>query len=340
MKCCPECFDDSFIRELSAEKNTETGTCECCGRKNVHLIDPSFLADYFEPLLRVYSEDSSEDALSLVALLKRDWGFFEKVDDEIAEALLREMFPDLSLEASKFIGRPGNKVSVLKDWESFRHELMHENRFFPAMQLNRADEGVLFGKCLNADDLSIPRKFFRSRICESEKPYSLVDMGPPSREHARSGRANPSGIPYLYVASDVDTAIHELRPHPNDLVCVATYVTDQKLHLADLRDPKRSVSPFKIDEDDLVRYYGHIPYLSRLGEELSQPVSPRFADLAYLPSQYLSEFIKLCGFDGIIYRSSMGAGTNFAFFSADKIHPVEVTMYRVDSTRVVFHCIP
>jgi hypothetical protein len=103
-----------------------------------------------------------------------------------------------------------------------------------------------------------------------------------------------------------------------------------------LRDPKRSVSPFKIDEDDLLRYYVHIPYLARLGEELSQPVSPRSADLEYLPSQYLSEFIKVCGFDGIIYRSSMGPGTNFAFFSSERIRPTEVTMYRIDSARILY----
>jgi len=227
-------------------------------------------------------------------------------------------------------------MSVLADWESFRVELKHKNRFFPDMCLARESEGILFGKCLGAIPDDVPAKFYRARICESGIAYPLDKMGAPPRELATSGRANPRGIPYLYVASDPETAIHELRPHPGEVVCVAEFAIGEALYLADLRDPKKTVSPFKLDEDELVQFYGHIPYLSRLGAELSEPVLPRAADLEYLPSQYLSEFIKHCGFDGLVYRSAMGPGTNYALFREEKVSPVNVQTYCVKTTEVAF----
>ena len=38
------------------------------------------------------------------------------------------------------------------------------------------------------------------------------------------------------------------------------------------------------------------------------------AAIDYIPSQYLCEFIKDCGFDGVVYRSSVSDGINLALF--------------------------
>jgi len=48
-------------------------------------------------------------------------------------------------------------------------------------------------------------------------------------------------------------------------------------------------------------------------------------------------FIKHCGFDGLIYKSAMGLGTNYALFTDEKAHPTSVKHYRIDSTRVELH---
>ncbi|MCU5070117.1 hypothetical protein OCD10_24205, partial [Bacillus pacificus] len=36
------------------------------------------------------------------------------------------------------------------------------------------------------------------------------------------------------------------------------------------------------------------------------------------PSQYLTEFIKSLEYDGVIFKSSLGPGENYAFFEWDK----------------------
>ena len=77
-------------------------------------------------------------------------------------------------------------------------------------------------------------------------------------------------------------------------------------------------------------------YLCRLGEELSSPVLPREAELEYLPSQYLCEFIKHRGFDGVLYKSAVAKGYNMSVFSDEKLDGCEVQTVRVDRVEVGF----
>ena len=51
--------------------------------------------------------------------------------------------------------------------------------------------------------------------------------------------------------------------------------------------------------DDLEYILTHIDFLRTLSNELSQPVHPQKGSLEYLPSQYLSEYIKSLGYQGI-----------------------------------------
>lgn len=75
-----------------------------------------------------------------------------------------------------------------------------------------------------------------------------------------------------------------------------------------------------------------ITFLERLGEELTRPVLPQGAVIDYVPSQYLCEFIKKCGYDGVIYRSSASDGINLALFDPSKATGGAVALYNI--TRV------
>ena len=90
---------------------------------------------------------------------------------------------------------------------------------------------------------------FRARILEGEVMYSPENMGAPPCEFATHGRANPAGIPYLYLASDQTTAVSELRPHTGDGACVADFEMEHELNLVDLRNPKSNVSPFAMSDE-------------------------------------------------------------------------------------------
>ena len=45
----------------------------------------------------------------------------------------------------------------------------------------------------------------------------------PDAEHATSGRLNPRGIPFLYLAEDSKTAIAEVRPWVGALVSMGVF---------------------------------------------------------------------------------------------------------------------
>ena len=77
-----------------------------------------------------------------------------------------------------------------------------------------------------------------------------------------------------------------------------------------------------------------LQFLERLGEELKTPVLPTEAAIAYIPSQYLCEFIKRCEYEGVVYGSSVSSGINLALFYPEKALAGEVSEY--DVTNVTF----
>ncbi len=160
-------------------------------------------------------------------------------------------------------------------------------------------------------------------------------MGAPPKRTASFGRANPAGIPYLYLGSTQLTAVSEVRPHTGEIICVADFVTSNDLKLVDLRNPREMVSPFIFpDADEIGEMRDEMPFLEQLGEELTRPVVPQSAAIDYTPSQYLCEFIKKCGYDGVIYRSSVSEGINLAMFDPSRADPGAVTQLRVTSVAV------
>jgi hypothetical protein len=162
-------------------------------------------------------------------------------------------------------------------------------------------------------------------------------MGVPPKRIASHGRANPAGIPYLYLGSTDETAISEIRPHTGEMACVARFRTADGLKIVDLRRPRTMVSPFLLDDaEDIGRMRNDLPFLERLGDELTRPVIPQSAAVEYTPSQYLCEFIKNGGYDGVIYRSSVSDGINLALFDPTKATCEEVMQYRVARVSVGF----
>jgi hypothetical protein len=59
-----------------------------------------------------------------------------------------------------------------------------------------------------------------------------------------------------------------------------------------------------------------------------------YCETDYAPSQYLCEFIKKCGYDRVIYRSSVSEGLNPALFDPAKAERGDVSQYRVERVSV------
>lgn len=331
-RCCPECFDDRELREQIFQfLMPEHGTCSYCGTHDVDLLEPQALAPYFELVVNVY--EPSDQGQSLAEWMKEDWQLFSHPALDVAHTkeLLADILDDGEIVRASFIPSPSYKSEGLVQWETLRDEMMYRNRWFLDMNLDTDRLRQLLDHLQAA---GLPATWYRARIRTGDESYTIDKMGAPPKRQSSHGRANPAGIPYLYLGSKPETAVAEIRPHTGEIACVADF-TVPEIRAVDLRSPRKLVSPFILDDPSAIgQLRADLPFLERLGEELTRPVLPSGAAIDYIPSQYLCEFIKKSGFDGVVYRSSVSNGINLALFDPEKATGGSVALYNVSKVSV------
>lgn len=164
--------------------------------------------------------------------------------------------------------------------------------------------------------------------------YDQSNSYVPPSEKTTDSRVNPKYISYLYAAKEIDTAIAEIRPRPCSLVNVSeiTLVEDLKIY---------SFAEWVGSTDEIFARF-----VLKLNKEFSTPVDGSLKD--YLVCQYLSEYIKSKGYDGIQYFSSMmgyhpnsfiGNGTCVTVFMLDKCKAISSELYRIDGVHYSHKCV-
>lgn len=249
-----------------------------------------------------------------------------------SNSLLCAILENDDIVHQRFVPSSSYKGEGLIQWETLRDELMYRNRWFldVSIDIDRLEELLSY---LLIESPS--QRWYRARLVRDSGVYSIDKMGPPPKRLAALGRANPAGIPYLYLSSIPETAISEIRPHTGEFACVADFEIDGPLRAVDLRSPRKLVSPFLLaDASAIGQLRADIPLLERLGDELTRPGQPTGAAIDYIPSQYLCEFIKKCGYDGLVYRSSVSDCINLALFDPGKAVGKSVATYTVKRVSV------
>lgn len=315
MDCCPNCFSDTELRWRVAKLSTRSGRCTSCDSVDVSVVPAHVLEPYFSLVSDAYEADP--EGLPLSSLLHADWSLF-LVGPEVANRIVDEILPASS--GLKFSPKKTDFGSPESSWKSLREQLAKTNRFFPkdppSLLLMQELTGLLV-----VDQRILPTSLYRARIRRHEKALKLSEMGVPPAELVTGGRANPPGIPYLYMASDVRTAIAEVRPGVADVVCVAKFEAQRDYKLVDLSSPRHRISPFNLDADSLHKIRSCMDFVCTLGSDLSSPAPPYRASTDYLVTQYLCELIKDLGYDGVMYASAVGKGTNIAAYDPGLFKP-------------------
>ena len=184
---------------------------------------------------------------------------------------------------------------------------------------------------------------------EQPCPISPHEMGPPPKHLAKAGRLNSEGIPYLYLATNIETAVSEVRPWITSELSIGFFKVLSDLRIVDTSNdkPKNSLYLYEFvnaDQQALdIRKRPTKSYTSREKEEyvwgdinsaFSKPVSPSDSPMKYLPTQYLSERLKMEGYDGIAYKSSLSQdGYNIALFDSLKTKCVSCRMFEVKQVK-------
>ena len=167
---------------------------------------------------------------------------------------------------------------------------------------------------------------------EVEGPFRPDRMKPP-RDRAREGRANPKGIAYLYAATHRDTACAEVRPWLGVYVSLAQFKTVRTLTLVNCtEDSKR-----KHDIGGTPPAHWDTAVWCDIDAAFARPVTPTDEDAEYVPTQILAELFKVNGFDGVLYRSSLGPGHNIVLFDIDSVSLVNCALYEVKSLAFAFN---
>ncbi|MPQ31247.1 RES domain-containing protein [Clostridium estertheticum] len=366
MNCCMNCFNDIYIKNKIAKSRKE-GSCSYCESQNVKVIEVSKLKEGFRFIERMYDcieeievEPSNYDEYenTLVSQIQTDWNIF---NEEIGKDSILKLYKDIFeiYDNDYYTDYPVTVINRtfirFKDmlgldyadveWKGFCHYLKHSRRFILDKVGNpfyNSPEYLLTDDVLSELKSTIVKgeKFYRARQSGDEEhvPYSKHEMGAPSDDKAQIGRLNPEGIVYLYTASTRKTAIAEVKPWNDVKVSVAKINIRKDINIIDFSKIPNYKSPFKYFFDNkrkqLKKDYEAISFLISLGGELSKPVNSNKSSLEYIPTQYLTEYILSKGFDGMLFKSSVGEGNNLIIFNPNDARVVGVELFQVKDIKI------
>ena len=338
--CCEKCFKDTQIIETIRKQNI-MGDCDFCSSKNLPVIDISDnnpVSDMILRLLQVYSVSENENAKLLKESLRDDWDIFSggcemilalvkslcsKDVSETDELFTKKVIisqmcdEDFQLEFGLFCGL---------SWEEFSDYLKYENRFYNAYFNYDQFSSILTSLCKEFDKGT---SFYRARICDNSTGFTTNQMYAPPKGIRKPGRINPEEIVVLYLSSDEKTILYETRANVYDYITIGQFKAKRVLKLVDLSGFSR-ISPFTYDESFIEIFAINRNVLHDISHEIAKPVRRHDSPFEYLPTQYISEFIKSQGYDGVAYKSTINKdGYNFALFDETLVECTSVKTVEV-----------
>lgn len=117
-----------------------------------------------------------------------------------------------------------------------------------------------------------------------------------------------SGIPYLYLAENLETSIAEVRPYKGKEISVATVKINERIRIS-------SFNNIAFHGKTLFEQYQLYSLTDKVNMDLSEPVEEETKYFNYIPTQYVAELAKHLQFEGIAYRSSLENGMNYCLFT-------------------------
>jgi RES domain-containing protein len=130
---------------------------------------------------------------------------------------------------------------------------------------------------------------------------------------APEGRINPKGIPFLYAATDMQTAIGEVRPSLGALVSVVNLRTSRGIRLINCTTDEEKIRNIVYFKEPEAEERTQAVWRD-MDRAFSQPVIDSDNRADYAVTQLIAELFRQNGFDGIAYRSAFGPGHNIALF--------------------------
>ena len=325
MKICANCFNDIEIKESVEGMPRENGICECCGAEG-DVVDISEVEDFFCELLSLFEKDDKGCPVSVI--IEQDWNIFSSIVS--SDKILGDI-----LNRNNFAYSINDNVSYIQDvkeclnvWDELKKEVRTEKRYF-------SNVGAFDWSAYIKSNVKINKGtiYYRSRVIPADKKeLKRKEMGCPPADKATAGRANPIGIPYLYLCDNIDTTFYEIRAVYLDKVSVGRFVIQRDLDLVNFNTSTNLFYAFNSENnDDLIEFIKHTFLFKKISADLSKPLRRYDTEIEYVPTQLICEYCKHTGADGIMFKSSLHqTGTNIVLFNKDdakctKVYTKEIT---------------
>ena len=175
----------------------------------------------------------------------------------------------------------------------------------------------------------------RQDSVEFEIPGPLSpDRMKPLPYAAKEGRANPKGIPCLYLSTDATTAMAEVRPWAGSYISTGQFKTLKDLVLIDcsVEHGRGFLTYFREPAPSLREEAVWLP----IDRSFSEPVTTNDSTADYAPTQILADHFRKHGVDGIIYGSSLGTGLNVVLFDLNTATLLNCCLFKAKAPRFEF----
>jgi hypothetical protein len=233
-----------------------------------------------------------------------------------------------------------SSVLILAKLQAFRAHSETSNRYFRDATIERFCKLVIQTGERRRRRIKEGSVLFHAQIGQYEGPKSsddlnnkdqpfpfLPDRMSPPKDSAVEGRANPKGIPYLYLASDQSTAIAESRATKGDPISVGTFEMKKNVWVVDCSVGRSDSPTFYFEEPSPLKRTAAV--WRDIDHAFSRPLNRSDNRADYVPTQILAELFKTQGFDGVVYGSSLADGHNIVLFDIQDAQLVTCCLFDV-----------
>jgi hypothetical protein len=327
MKIYACCFNDEEIKQFIIASVSQKGECANCGSISEY-VEIEELLDFFFDFLSVFTKDN--DGIPLYRLIQKDWNIF--AENFNCQDVLNKVMQllNIDLTAMDSVSYIPEIKGCIEYWDFLKEDIKWNSRFLTNIEhLIELEWDKLFGIYSTIDK---DRILYRARIHHDGNinPLGLDEISCPPKEKTVAGRANPQGIPYLYLCSEIDTTLYETRVSYLDIVSIGIFRI-KDIDEIKIVDFTLSQSPFSNEIANMVDFVKGKLLRQQISRDLSKPIRRFDSELEYVPTQFICEFIRyITGAQGIQFNSSLHqGGVNVVLFTNDNIQCVDEQIHLV-----------
>lgn len=312
---CKKCFSDKELIGFIVSQG-KIGNCDCCQSEAIETIELIELLDFFKEVFDNFQIKA--EGTSLISLIQGNWNLFTNL--ECGHKILNEALNQTQSAISNSDDLVEFSSEILENinyWSILKEQLKWERRYFS--NIDRLTEDLGWDSFFESKTVvGSDEIFFRARLHQNseEDIIPMNKMSSPPAKYASAGRANPIGIPYLYLSDNEETILYEVRASYLDEISVATFTKNEEykneIIISDFTEIPTLYHPNGVN-----RKIKSTLLKQLISRDLSKPMRRYDSELDYIPTQFICEFIKtFTNVQGIKFRSSLhNVGSNLVLFN-------------------------